>query len=144
LKRKQNVLIVAALIIIIIAVVLIKSSINQTGKKSESQLTIEDSKTNLQDQSTKKLPLLIDLGRGTCKACKMMLPILEELKEEYKGRAIIKIIDIRYEPEQARFYKIRLIPTQIFFDANGKEVYRHEGFMDKLTIKKKLQEMGVK
>jgi thioredoxin 1 len=96
------------------------------------------------DVIAKNLPVLIDLGRETCKACKMMQPILEELKEEYKGRAIIKIIDIRYELEPARFYKIRLIPTQIFFDAAGKEVYRHEGFMDKSSIKQKLQEIGVK
>jgi len=96
------------------------------------------------DVIAKNLPVLIDLGRGTCKACKMMQPILEELKEEYKGRAIIKIIDIRYDPEPARFYKIRLIPTQIFFDVQGREVYRHEGFMDKSSIKQKLQEIGAK
>jgi thioredoxin 1 len=90
-----------------------------------------------------KLPLVIDLGRGTCVPCKMMLPILQELQEEYKGRAIIKIVDIRYEPEQARFYKIRLIPTQIFFDTKGNEVYRHIGFMDKESIKRKFLEMGI-
>lgn len=86
----------------------------------------------------------MDLGRGTCKACKMMSPILQELQEEYKGRAIIKIIDIRYDPEPARVYNIRLIPTQIFFDATGKEIYRHEGFMDKISIEQKLKEIGVK
>ncbi len=114
--------------------------INKSSQSSEEIAVSKDSSGT----PVKNLPRLIDLGRGTCKACKMMLPILEELKEEYKGRAIIKITDIRYEPEPARLYKIRLIPTQIFFDAEGKEVFRHEGFMDKLSIEQKLKEIGVK
>jgi len=113
---------------------------NMPISSSEKATTPRDSSESL----SKNLPVLIDLGRGTCIPCKMMLPILQELQEEYRGRAIIKIIDIRYEPEPARFYKIRLIPTQIFFDVSGKEVYRHEGFMDKSSIKQKLQEIGAK
>ncbi len=111
-----------------------------TAKPPSVQTTTTNDSTSL---VPKKLPVVIDLGRGTCIPCKMMLPILQELQEEYKGRAIIKIIDIRYEPEPARFYKIRLIPTQIFFDASGNEVYRHEGFMHKQSIKTKFAEMGV-
>ena len=110
------------------------------ASSSEKVATTNDSL----EAKSQNLPILMDLGRGTCKACKMMLPILQELQEEYKGRAIIQIIDIRYKPEPARVYNIRLIPTQIFFDATGKEVYRHEGFMDKLSIEQKLQEIGVK
>jgi len=96
------------------------------------------------DVKSQNLPILTDLGRGTCKACKMMLPILQELQKEYEGKAVIKIIDIRYDPKPAREYNIRLIPTQIFFDAKGKEIYRHEGFMDKASIEQKLEEIGVK
>jgi thioredoxin 1 len=88
--------------------------------------------------------MLIDLGRGTCIPCIKMKPILDEIAVEYKGRAIVKVIDLRYEPQEARRYGIRLIPTQIFYDAEGKEVYRHEGFMDKLSIEQKLKEIGVK
>lgn len=107
---------------------------------SEKVATTNDSL----EVKSQNLPILMDLGRGTCKACKMMLPILQELQEEYKGRAFIQIIDIRYRPEPARVYSIRLIPTQIFFDATGKEIYRHEGFMDKISIEQKLKEIGVK
>jgi len=112
-----------------------------TAKPPSIQTTTTSDSTSL---VPKKLPLVIDLGRGTCIPCKMMLPILQELQEEYKGKAIIRIVDIRYEPEAARFHKIRLIPTQIFFDASGNEVYRHEGFMDKFSIQQKLLEIGVK
>ena len=137
-------LILFAVVFLIVGMIIFQGEkTSQTGKSvssSEEIATPGDSSESL----IKNLPMLIDLGRGTCKACKMMLPILEELKEEYKGRAIIKIIDIRYDPEPAKLYKIRLIPTQIFFDAEGREIFRHEGFMDKASIKQKLQEIGVK
>jgi thioredoxin 1 len=72
-----------------------------------------------------------------------MAPILQELSEEYKGRVIIKIIEIYEERELTMVNRIRLIPTQIFFDAKNQEVFRHEGFMDKEQIKKIFQKMGV-
>jgi thioredoxin 1 len=72
-----------------------------------------------------------------------MTPILQELSEEYKGRVIIKIIEIDGEKELTRINRIRLIPTQIFFDSKNNEVFRHEGFMDKEAIKKMFQQMGV-
>lgn len=90
----------------------------------------------------KSLPMVLDFGRGICIPCKEMKPILEELMKEYQGIAIIRIIDIDDEPELTRQARIRLIPTQIFIDAQGKEVYRHEGFMGKAAIVSKLNEMG--
>ena len=89
------------------------------------------------------LPRLVDLGRGTCIPCKMMAPILEELRREYDGRAVVEVIDLRENREAAGEYGIRLIPTQIFFDAAGKEVWRHEGFLAKADIVAKFTEMGV-
>ena len=144
MKLKQSILVIGILIAIGVVFVLIKGSINQAGKKPNPQVAIEDSKMDLQNQPTKKPPKLIDLGKGTCIPCIKMKPILDEIAVEYEGRAIVKIIDLKYEPQEARKYRIRLIPTQIFFDSTGKEVYRHEGFMDKTSIKQKLLEMGVK
>jgi thioredoxin 1 len=96
-----------------------------------------------QRQSEQSLPRMVDLGKGTCIPCKMMAPILEELEQEYEGRAIIEVIDLNEQSEAAREYAIRLIPTQIFFDSNGTEVWRHEGFLAKDAIKEKLRELGV-
>ena len=73
-----------------------------------------------------------------------MAPILKELSEEYTGRVVIKIIEIYEDRELTEANKIRLIPTQIFFDSNNREVFRHEGFMDKEQIKKVFEKMGVK
>jgi thioredoxin 1 len=89
------------------------------------------------------LPKLLDFGAGKCIPCKAMAPILKELTEEYKGRVVIKIIEVYEERELTQTNRIRLIPTQIFFDSKNKEVSRHEGFMDKEQIKKVFQKMGV-
>jgi len=73
-----------------------------------------------------------------------MAPILKELTEEYKGRVVIKIIEIYEEKDLTMVNRIRLIPTQIFFDSKNQEVFRHEGFMDKEQIKKVFDKMGVR
>ncbi len=86
---------------------------------------------------------MIDFGAATCIPCKMMEPIMKELHAEYKGRAAVILVDIRYNSDLARQYRIRGIPTQVFFDKDGNEVYRHVGFMDKESIVKRLDDMGV-
>ncbi|WP_459944812.1 thioredoxin family protein [Desulfocastanea catecholica] len=86
---------------------------------------------------------MVDLGAKKCVPCKMMAPILEELKKEYSERAAIVFIDVWVDPDAGRKFGIRAIPTQIFFDAEGKEVGRHEGFLDKASIVAELQKLGV-
>ncbi|UCB44898.1 MAG: thioredoxin fold domain-containing protein [Spirochaetota bacterium] len=88
------------------------------------------------------MPSIVDLGSNNCIPCKMMKPILDELKDEYRGKANVLVIDIYKHRKIASEYRIRAIPTQIFFDNNGKEVYRHEGFLSKEEIVKKLDEIG--
>jgi thioredoxin 1 len=89
------------------------------------------------------LPVLVDLGADKCIPCKMMAPILEELKSEYDGRLIVDFIDVWKNPDEAPKYGVKLIPTQIFFDALGKELFRHEGFISKEDILSKWAELGV-
>jgi thioredoxin 1 len=96
------------------------------------------------DVAQSPLPKLLDFGRGVCIPCKKMAPILQELSEEYKGRFIFKIIEIDREKDLTQVNRIRLIPTQIFFDSKNNEVFRHEGFMDKERIKKVFEKMGIK
>lgn len=89
-------------------------------------------------------PVVIDLGARTCIPCKKMAPILESLAGEYKGKASVLFIDVHEDRAAARKFRIQMIPTQIFFDANGKEVKRHIGFMDKPAIVKELKTAGLK
>lgn len=86
---------------------------------------------------------MVDLGAHKCVPCKMMAPILEKLTKAYKGKAAIIFIDVWQDRSQAKKYGIRAIPTQIFFDKRGKEVYRHVGFMGEDAIIDQLKKMGV-
>lgn len=88
-------------------------------------------------------PVLADFGRGSCIPCKMMEPILEELHQEYQGQAEVLVLNVDDYPALTREYSIRTIPTQIFFDASGEVVKRHEGFMSKEDLVGVLQELGV-
>ena len=88
-------------------------------------------------------PRLLDLGATTCIPCKKMAPILEELRTEYEGRLDVEFVDVWRMPGVANQYGVQSIPTQIFFDVSGKELYRHEGFFAKEDILKKWRELGV-
>ena len=90
----------------------------------------------------KKMLRLVDLGARTCIPCKQMAPILAELKQEYAGRVSVEFIDVSEYSYAAYSYSIRTIPTQIFFDADGNEVFRHEGFISKADLVAVFQEYG--
>jgi len=92
---------------------------------------------------SKPLPRLVDLGAGKCIPCKMMAPILEELKKTYAGRLDVLFVDVWENPDAGKKYGINVIPTQIFYDAAGKELFRHEGFFGKDDILAKWKELGV-
>ena len=89
----------------------------------------------------KGMVTMVDLGANSCIPCKLMAPILKELRSEYKGRASIIFIDVWKDPSQSKKFGVRVIPTQIFYDKSGKEVWRHEGFMDKVSITEKLKNL---
>ena len=87
---------------------------------------------------------MVDLGATECIPCKMMAPIIEELKTEYQGRAAVVFIDVWKNPAAGRQFGLRTIPTQIFYDAEGNEKSRHEGFLDKQSIVKTFTDLGVR
>jgi thioredoxin 1 len=89
------------------------------------------------------LPRLVDLGADKCIPCKMMAPVLKELSKEYAGRMEVEFIDVWKNPDAGKAHRINLIPTQIFFNAAGKELFRHEGFFAKKDILTKWKELGV-
>ena len=89
------------------------------------------------------LPRLVDLGAGKCIPCKMMKPELDALKSEYSGRLQVDVYDVWKDRAKGDQFGIRIIPTQIFFDADGRELFRHEGFMSKKDMVEKFRELGV-
>ena len=91
----------------------------------------------------KGLPALVDVGSDKCVSCKMMIPVLEELGREMEGRLQVEFLDVVKYPELSQVYAVTIIPTQIFYDASGIELFRHEGFYSTDDIVAKFTELGV-
>lgn len=113
-----------------------------------SLLLKPDDATVVHAESSPQAPVagmvtMVDLGAKECIPCKMMAPIMEELEKEYQGRAAVVFIDVWENPGAGQQFGIRSIPTQIFYDAQGKEISRHEGFLDKQSIVATLAKLGV-
>ncbi len=96
------------------------------------------------DVPVKGMVTMVDIGAHKCIPCKMMAPIIESLQKEYNGKAAIVFIDVWENREQGQRFGIHSIPTQIFYDKDGKEVYRHEGFLGQGSIETELEKLGVK
>jgi thioredoxin 1 len=94
-------------------------------------------------EHTPGMPRLLDLGSKGCTACTMMEPVLEELRETCKGKIQVDFIDVWEHQQVATDYGLEIIPVQIFFDANGRELYRHQGFISAHDILAKFKELGI-
>jgi thioredoxin 1 len=144
MSKTGKIIILVALILAVGVVLAVRES-NEAD--SESKVSAEHiSATESPASGTNKaitLPRMVDLGADKCIPCKMMAPILEELRREYAGVFTVEFIDVWKNPDAAEKYGIRIIPTQIFFDATGKELFRHEGFYSKEDILAKWEELGV-
>ena len=90
------------------------------------------------------LPVLLELGSHKCSPCRQMIPILDELRAKYAGKFQIRYINVWQNRAAASEYGVRKIPTQIFYDRNGKEVFRHVGFYSKKDILATWLKLGVK
>lgn len=125
---KRNILIVGLLIVAIAAVFVLKKQKAEPIRQSSSVST--------------PLPRLLELGSVKCVPCKMMAPILDELKATLAGQLQVDFIDVWQQEDVGEQYGLRVIPTQIFFDADGNELFRHEGFFAHEDILAKWQELG--
>jgi thioredoxin 1 len=138
MNKALKIVVVAGLVLSVAAVVRIK----QQGKQADTVPGVSTPAVAAPSAAS-GLPRLVDLGSVTCIPCKMMTPVLEELKKEYAGRLRVEFYDVVQNPEVAKKYGMKLMPTQIFFDASGKELFRHEGFLAKDDILAKWKELGV-
>lgn len=131
MKTPIRILIIAALAVVVAATVLLK----------QKQLPAEPAMATA--TAAANLPKLLDLGADKCIPCKMMKPILDDLKAKYADRFIVEFIDVWKNPDAGKQYGIEMIPTQIFYNAEGKELFRHTGFYGKEDILGKWRELGV-
>ena len=126
------------LLILIIAIVFVV-----LAKQKEEKKIIEVEKFSVKKEEV-SLPMILDLGADKCRACKAMVPVLDSLEKGFKGKLKVKFIDIWKNPKEAEKYKIKTIPTQIFFDKKGEELYRHIGFISENDILDKFKSFDIK
>ena len=114
--------------------------------KTDSVQTAANTSSRIDSLAAEPLVTFIELGSDKCIPCKMMQPIIEEIKEEYKGRVEVVFHDVwtAQGKPYAEKYGIRAIPTQIFLDQNGEEFFRHTGFFPKEELVEVLKKQGVK
>jgi len=140
MNKAAKIGIIIVLLVIVGVVIMIKSNRPAATPYPTGPTTSANANAS---QPAGTLPRLVDLGAGKCIPCKMMAPILEELKTEYAGRLRVDVYDVWENPDIGKQFSIRIIPTQIFYDAAGKELWRHEGFISKADILAKWEELGV-
>ena len=121
--------------VIIVCVCLLAGAAILAGKNHESVNTTVT-------PADSDLPRLLDLGSHNCTPCQMMVAELDAVSEAYTDVVNVEFIDVNENPNAARSYEIRLIPTQIFFDGEGNELFRHEGYMSREDMTAKLLEFG--
>ena len=141
MKNFKNLAIVAAVVVAAGLVFALKQNENKPSETSPDANA--EAVPTATEASPTALPRLVDLGADKCIPCKQMAPILEELKTAYAGQLEVEFIDVWKNPDAGSQYGIRVIPTQIFYDAQGNELFRHEGFFGKEDMLAKWQELGV-
>ena len=113
--------------------------------KTESAQTRPAENQARKNASASKKVTFIEIGSVKCIPCRMMQPIIKEIEEEYGDQVKLVFHDVR-TPEgkpYAQKYRIRVIPTQVFLDEDGKEYFRHEGFFPKEELVEVLKRKGV-
>ena len=88
-------------------------------------------------------PVLVDFGSNSCVPCRQLRPILQEIKKEQEGKLEVLVIDIYKHQNLSSEYRIQVIPTLVFFDSSGKEMFRQQGFMPKAALMEQIKKIGV-
>jgi len=171
-RRALRIVIPIAIVIAIGAIGLTKNAQRKPSSTPATDRNVDDFALHVTEQldldklRSYGLPIMIDFGADSCEPCKAMAPVLAKLNKELRGKAFIKFVDVWKYPELAEGYPLSVIPTQVFFDKDGKP-YRpsnpeaskmqmwslkengqhvfttHEGGMTEEMILQALKEMGL-
>ncbi|MDH5405168.1 MAG: thioredoxin family protein [Candidatus Aminicenantes bacterium] len=145
MKRFSLILIVLITIFFLLGAYLQEGEEKKDNQSDKSKVTQQGVivTNNLELDFSKHKVTFIELGADRCIPCRMMQPIMKEIAEEFAGQVQVVFYDVWKDPKPARKYSIRLIPTQVFIDQEGKEFFRHVGFFPKEEILKILKQKGV-
>ncbi|MCA1960867.1 MAG: thioredoxin family protein [Desulfomonile sp.] len=103
----------------------------------------EEQRIDLQAMTAKRVPILLEFGKGWCRPCKYMKPILEDMAKEYGERAVVAAVDMDANYDLVRRFGVRVMPTQVFLWPDGREFFRNEGVLEREDIRTVFSKMGV-
>lgn len=123
-------------VVVVLGLIMASLTILSTSEAAEPKI-------NMQALMAKRVPVLLEFGRGWCVPCKYMKPILDDLARAYAGKAIVTTVDMDANKDLVRDYGIRMMPTQVFLTPDGKEFFRNEGTLEREQIAQVFAKMGV-
>ena len=88
------------------------------------------------------LPKFLDLGTTTCAPCKAMLVVMKELETQFPKKLEVQFINVHENPDALNAYGVSVIPAQIFYTSDGRELFRHTGFISSEDAVAKWKELG--
>ncbi len=139
MTKKVQLLVMGAVVAVVAVAALVSRSGASAGSAGTRTMAIGAKASGI----PAGIPRLVDLGAGKCIPCKAMAPVLDQLGKDYAGKLQVEIIDVWQDRSAAEPYRIGMIPTQIFYAADGRELSRHEGFMSREDILARWKELGV-
>ncbi len=123
-------------IVVVLGIMMASLATLSTGYAAEAKI-------DLKALTAKRVPILLEFGRGWCIPCKYMKPILDDMAKAYSGKAIVSTVDMDANKDLVRDFSIRMMPTQVFLAPDGKEFFRNEGTLEREQIAQVFQKMGV-
>lgn len=86
-------------------------------------------------------PAIYEFARPSCPVCKSVEAILLEVKAQYRDQVDIRIFSMETDAHLFRRFSVTIVPTQVFLDASGREVFRNEGAFSREALMEKLREL---
>lgn len=148
MKNEENkifgIIVVVIIIIGLIAIIAIKGSNKEETKTQNEGIWALDVKASFKKEDVLEsgYPALLDIGGAECIPCKSMRPVLEELNEEWQGKIVVNFVDYWKYPDLAKQFEFSSIPTQFFYDENGKLYTTHLGAITKQEVIDTFKKMG--
>ncbi|MBA4395271.1 MAG: hypothetical protein C0407_17105 [Desulfobacca sp.] len=114
--------------------------LNQDWVKKQSLLALDNPVDRARRSGN---PTMVEFGATGCVPCDMMTPILADLRKKFPGKLNVLFVHVGQEQILGARFGIQSIPVQVFFDQNGREIFRHTGFFPQPEVEKQLAQMGI-
>ncbi len=134
--RRKSILVTVGLIGIFAGLVFVIFFMDRSTDISDAD------RVDLKALRDRRVPILLEFGKGWCQPCKYMKPILDEVARAYEGKAVVRAVDMDANVDLVRRFSIRVMPTQVFLSPDGREFFRNEGVLEREHIVQILSRMG--